>query len=61
MARRDGVSGARSVAFADLDPETHFGLRPGLFGEWYFNFGWIGVVIQATLTGLLAGLIGARV
>ncbi len=40
-----------------LDPQVHPGLRPGEFGEPYFNFGIAGVVTA----GLLLGLIARRV
>jgi len=40
-----------------LDPTTHPGLRPGEFGEPYFNFGILGVIAA----GLILGLIARRV
>jgi hypothetical protein len=40
-----------------LDPAVHPGLRPGTFGESYFNFGLLGVVA----VGLLLGLASRRV
>jgi hypothetical protein len=36
-----------------LDPEVHPGLRPGSFGEAYFNFGLLGVVVVGLLLGIL--------
>ena len=36
-----------------LDTETHPGLKPGLFGEAFFNFGLLGVVIAGFLLGVL--------
>jgi len=40
-----------------LDPTVHPGLRPGEFGEPYFNFGMLGVVAA----GLILGVIARRV
>jgi oligosaccharide repeat unit polymerase len=39
---------------AGIDPTNHPGLRPGSFGEAYFNFGLLGVVV----VGLVLGIIG---
>lgn len=36
-----------------LDPNIHAGLRPGKFGEVYFNFGILGVSVLGFLTGYL--------
>jgi oligosaccharide repeat unit polymerase len=49
-----GVATATTVGF---DPEVHPGLRPGSFGEGFFNFGVIGVLI----VGLAVGVIIRRV
>ncbi len=49
-----GVATATTVGF---DPQVHPGLRPGLFGEGYFNFGIFGVV----LVGLLLGVVVRKV
>ena len=43
--------GAYTADFAQLDTTLHAGLRSGPFGEMYFNFGCLGVI----LIGLLAG------
>ena len=49
-----GVVTASTVGF---DPQIHPGLRPGIFGEGFFNFGLPGVI----LVGLLVGIILRRV
>jgi oligosaccharide repeat unit polymerase len=49
-----GVVTATTVGF---DPQVHPGLRPGLFGEGYFNFGLTGVVG----VGLMLGIVARRV
>jgi hypothetical protein len=49
-----GVATASTVGF---DPQVHPGLRPGVFGEGFFNFGLIGVVA----VGLMLGIILRRV
>ena len=49
-----GVATASTVGF---DPEVHPGVRPGAFGEGYFNFGLLGVVA----VGLLLGIVSRRV
>jgi oligosaccharide repeat unit polymerase len=42
---------------AGLDPQVHPGLRPGAFGESFFNFGLIGVIA----IGLMLGIVLRRV
>lgn len=49
-----GVATASTVGF---DPQVHPGLRPGTFGEGFFNFGVLGVIV----IGLLYGFILRRV
>jgi hypothetical protein len=49
-----GVATARTVGF---DPAVHPGLRPGIFGEGFFNFGLFGVVA----VGLMLGIVIRRV
>jgi oligosaccharide repeat unit polymerase len=49
-----GVLTASTVGF---DPQVHPGLRPGAFGEGYFNFGLAGVVA----VGLMLGIVARRV
>lgn len=49
-----GVATASTVGF---DPQVHPGLRPGAFGESYFNFGFLGVIA----IGLMLGIVLRRV
>jgi oligosaccharide repeat unit polymerase len=49
-----GAATANTVGF---DPHVHPGLRPGMFGEGFFNFGLLGVVA----VGLMLGIIIRRV
>jgi oligosaccharide repeat unit polymerase len=49
-----GVATASTVG---LDPQVHPGLRPGMFGEGFFNFGLLGVIA----VGLVLGIITRRV
>lgn len=49
--------GVVTASTVGLDPQVHPGLRPGNFGEAYFNFGIAGVV----LVGLILGLMIRRV
>jgi oligosaccharide repeat unit polymerase len=45
-----GVATASTVGF---DPQVHPGLRPGVFGEGYFNFGLAGVVAVGLFLGFI--------
>lgn len=36
-----------------LNPQVHPGLRPGIFGEGYFNFGLLGVIAVGILVGII--------
>jgi hypothetical protein len=49
-----GVATASTVGF---DPQVHPGIRPGAFGEGFFNFGLFGVIA----VGLLLGIVSRRV
>jgi oligosaccharide repeat unit polymerase len=51
-----GLGVATSTAVG-LDPQVHPGLRPGVFGEGYFNFGIVGVIA----VGLMVGIVVRRV
>jgi oligosaccharide repeat unit polymerase len=50
-------TGAATATTLGLDPHVHPGVRPGSFGESYFNFGLFGVVF----VGLAIGIIVRRV
>lgn len=45
-----GVVTATTVGF---DPHVHPGLRPGVFGEGFFNFGWLGVAAIGVMLGIV--------
>jgi oligosaccharide repeat unit polymerase len=49
--------GVATVTTVGLDPQVHPGLRPGAFGESFFNFGLLGVVA----VGLMLGIVSRRV
>lgn len=53
--RNDYRTGVITTTLAGLNPESHAGLRPTLFGEAYLNFGIPGVIIAATLFGFYFG------
>jgi len=50
-------TGAATATTLGLDPHVHPGVRPGSFGEGYFNFGLLGVIV----VGLVIGIIWRRV
>jgi oligosaccharide repeat unit polymerase len=49
--------GAVTSSMVGFDPQLHPGLRPGAFGESFFNFGLFGVVA----VGLILGVVSRRV
>lgn len=49
--------GAATATTVGFDPQVHPGLRPGAFGESFFNFGLFGVVA----VGLMLGMVSWRV
>jgi oligosaccharide repeat unit polymerase len=49
--------GVATATTAGFDPHLHPGLRPGIFGEGFFNFGLLGVVA----VGLMLGIVMRRV
>lgn len=50
-------TGAATATTLGLDPHVHPGVRPGYFGEGYFNFGLLGVMV----VGILIGIIWRRI
>jgi hypothetical protein len=44
----------------DLPTDTHFGTRASLFGEWYFNFSWFGVLLLGLILGILFAWIQSK-
>ncbi len=46
--------GAMTSSMVGFDPQVHPGLRPGAFGESFFNFGLFGVVAMGLMLGVLA-------
>jgi len=51
--RENWAFGVVSATMAGLSPQSHAGLRPGVFGEAYFNFGLIGVLVLGLVNGFL--------
>ena len=49
--RTQWAAGRFTAVTVGFDPLEHPGLRPGLFGESYFNFGVLGVVFLGTILG----------
>ena len=45
--------GVVTASTAGLDPQVHPGLRPGEFGEAFFNFGLPGVILVGVILGVL--------
>jgi oligosaccharide repeat unit polymerase len=61
IAYREEFSIATYVnRFLGFEKDTHGGLRPGMYGEAYLNFGIPGVVIQAFMLGIILGDVRAR-
>jgi hypothetical protein len=46
--------------FLGFEKDSHGGLRPGMFGEAFLNFGLPGVVVQSFLLGIILGEVRAR-
>jgi oligosaccharide repeat unit polymerase len=46
--------GVATATTLGLDPQVHPGVRPGLFGEGFFNFGLFGVVGVGFILGIIA-------
>jgi oligosaccharide repeat unit polymerase len=53
-----GVATASTVGF---DPQVHPGLRPGAFGEGFFNFGLLGVIAVGLLLGIVLRYVDTQV
>ena len=53
-----GVATASTVGF---DPQVHPGVRPGAFGEGFFNFGLFGVVAVGLLLGIVSRWVDSEV
>jgi len=53
-------SGVAMDLTAGIDPTSHPGLRPGSFGEAYFNFGLLGVVTVGLILGIFGRLADAE-
>jgi oligosaccharide repeat unit polymerase len=45
--------GAATASTVGFDPQVHPGLRPGIFGEGYFNFGLPGVIAVGLIFGFM--------
>ncbi|MEJ9225047.1 O-antigen polymerase [Priestia aryabhattai] len=53
--------GIFTVTTIGYDTSIHPGLRPGIFGESYFNFGIIGVCLSSFLYGLVVNIVSKHV
>lgn len=53
-----GVATATTVGF---DPHVHPGLRPGAFGEGFFNFGLAGVILVGLMLGVIFRVVDTNV
>jgi len=51
--RDTSAMGAVTASTVGFDPQIHPGLRPGIFGESYFNFGLLGVILVGVLFGII--------
>ncbi|MCX2582899.1 O-antigen polymerase [Pedobacter sp. MR22-3] len=49
--RTQWAAGKFTAVTVGFDPIIHPGLRPGIFGESFFNFGYLGVVFLGTILG----------
>ncbi len=52
--RESWTFGVATGKVVGLDTETHPGLKPGQFGECYFNFGLLGIILFGLAMGMLA-------
>jgi oligosaccharide repeat unit polymerase len=53
--------GAKTAATAGFDPDVHPGLRPGIFGESFFNFGLPGVLAIGFMLGIVLRRVDSEV
>lgn len=51
--REKWVLGVATNTTVGIDTELHPGLKPGLFGESYFNFGWVGSIAFGIIFGMI--------
>lgn len=51
--RNEWSIGVVTATMAGFNPREHPGLRPGIFGESYFNFGYLGVIAMGLLVGVI--------
>jgi oligosaccharide repeat unit polymerase len=51
--REEWGLGKFTTRMAGLNSDIHAGLRPGIFGEAYFNFGICGIVLMGLITGFI--------
>jgi hypothetical protein len=51
--REKWTLGVATNTTVGIDNDLHPGLKPGLFGESYFNFGWAGSIAVGMIFGLI--------
>ncbi len=51
--REKWILGVATNTTVGIDNELHPGLKPGLFGESYFNFGWTGSIVVGMIFGMI--------
>lgn len=51
--REKWILGVATNSTVGIDTELHPGLKPGLFGESFFNFGWVGSIGVGLIFGLI--------
>jgi oligosaccharide repeat unit polymerase len=49
--REEWALGVVTAKLAGFSPQEHAGVRPGMFGESYLNFGLLGVILVASVNG----------
>lgn len=53
--------GVVTATMVGYDPKVHPGLRPGMFGESYLNFGYVGVLAFGMLSGVVMRMVDTAV